>query len=97
MTRFRYWLADLISGGELTAYKNDLGQVLDRSMRIDGIRAHTIETLRAANNDANADHTALARRFHLVNAALCAIAAEAKPTSNATVKRMARIAQEALK
>ena len=39
----------------------------------------------------------LALRCHKAHDALDAIAAEEKPTSNATVKRMARMAREALK
>lgn len=38
----------------------------------------------------------LALRCHKAHDALDAIAAEEKPTSNATVKRMARMAREAL-
>lgn len=69
MRRFRYWLADLISGGELTRVnaeaQNWADKVYDNAIKY--------------------------------RAALDRIAAEVKPTSNATVKRMGRIASEALK
>lgn len=79
MTRFRYWLADLISGGELTHS--------DTQYKI-------LRTYADRGWEASGD---FAKRCDHYSSALRAIAAEAKPTSNATVKRMARIAQDALK
>lgn len=72
MTRFRYWLADLISGGELTNLRISLSIVLGCACKSAGKR-------------------------NLLNMALRRIVAEVKPTSNATVKRIGRIAVEALK
>ena len=69
MNRFRYWLADLISGGDLTRLKL-IAHVFSISECDTVIQCN--ETLRQ-------------------------IAAEVKPTSNATVKRMGRIAEESLK
>ena len=66
---FRYWLADLISGGELT--------------RLDMMADAFAE---------NAYDTAWRCRGPLV-----LIAAQVTPGANATVKRMGRIAEEALK
>ena len=76
---FRYWLADLIIGGELTR----LGMALDR------------ERVYAAAGWSGSSKWA--RRCDIYMIALRRIAAEIKPTSNATVKRMGRIAEEALK
>lgn len=76
MGRFRYWLADLISGGELTRIA-----IGSATYAEDGWK--TSQTF--------------AKRCDNYRAALARIAADVKPTSNATVKRMGRIASEALK
>ena len=65
MSGFRYWLADLISGGWVTKH----------------------ESMTLATIEIN---------FRYLSA-LHRISAEVKPTSNATVRRMGRIAEDALK
>jgi hypothetical protein len=107
MRRFRYWLADVISGGELTFQKNGwarsvalsqdrksaIAELLDMNARQKASISEMADKLTLANMD-NANGWHNSERFE---AALARIAAEVKPTSNATVKRMGRIASEALK
>jgi uncharacterized protein YdbL (DUF1318 family) len=90
MRRFRYWLADLISGGELTFQKNGWARSV-------AIHAETQAIVDDANRLANSDYRTVLRKLGERHEALALIAAEVKPTSNATVKRMGRIASEALK
>lgn len=110
MNRFRYWLADLISGGELTQVNEQLERMdadLDRILANQSLTLNVFEKnarqkatiaemankLNLANYDA-ANGWANSERF---SETLRQIAAEVKPTSNATVKRMGRIAEDALK
>jgi len=83
---FRERLADLISGGALT-----------RDIAINRINGDTIKSNENAARSAHRDAMVFAGIAKKYGAALREIAAEAKPTSNATVRRMARIAREALK
>ena len=80
---FRERIADWISGGALTLAKNNESYANRHMVQgYYGLRAER-DVLRDG-----------AFKF---SAALCAIRDQEKPTSNATVKRMARIAKEALK
>ena len=77
MNRFRYWLADLISGGDLTYLRK-----LPRGPI--SITVHGAGGGGGTCSDPARD-------------ALRKIAAQVTPGANATVKRMGRIAEEALK
>jgi hypothetical protein len=94
MIHFRYWLADLISGGALTRLEI-------RSERASAIREQEFSTshvqLRSEIAFLEAFNAEWETDAACYRTALRAIAAEVKPTSNATVKRMGRIASEAMK
>ena len=90
---FRYWLADLICGGELTAAHDDISAM-----------AETTSELLADITEARADlwlaeeqaREQMGRAYQLTEA-LNRIAAMQTPGANATVVRMARVALEAVK
>ena len=82
---FREKLADWISGGALTTARLKLADAEMEASR-----------LRQRGDDWQDNAAILALRCHKAHDALDAIAAEEKPTSNATVRRMARMAREAL-
>jgi hypothetical protein len=83
-------LADWISGGALTRAMQNLAFEENSSSAIKDIHLGSIR-------EANTDFFAMCRVAKKLKTALDRIAAEEKPTSNATVKRMAKIAREALK
>lgn len=89
MNRFRYWLADLISGGELTQLDGEFEILFRHNCEISKDIVSQQRFTRVTNR--------LSDESLALKHALTRIAAEVKPTSNATVRRMARIAQEALK
>ena len=94
---FRYWLADLITGGELTRAKADNAMWFEASAQLGAklvlaVEAHEDE-LRARDLMLEVSAT-LARQY---GAALRTIAAMETPGANATVRRMARVALEAVK
>ena len=82
---FRDKLADWISGGALT-----------RAREWSEYEAELARRAEKRASDWKDNAAILAMRCHKAHDALDAIAAEEKPTSNATVKRMARMAREAL-
>ena len=81
--KMREQLADWISGGAIT----QRNAILTR-------RNEIIDSMDRCVNRMAEEH---ARKFANLANGLHAIAAQEKPTSNATVKRMARIARDALK
>ena len=95
--RFRYWMADLISGGELTWANEFVHKIHHLSTETDGMRCETIEVLKRSRDDANSDYRSALGVIKHQQIALRQIAANVTPGANATVKRMGRIAEEALK
>ena len=79
----RYWLADLICGGELTRAKADNAMWFEASAQL-GAKF----VLAGEAHEDEVDR---------LTAALRTIAAMETPKANATVVRMARVAQEAVK
>lgn len=98
MTRFRYWLADLISGGELTRVCDALSSLTSAVSRERKTRRYSEIERERVYAQAGWDQSAVfAKRCDVYMAALRQIAAEVTPGANATVRRMGRIAEEALK
>lgn len=98
MTRsFRYWLADLISGGELTRAREMEGYA--NKHMIDGYYGlrSAVNRLREEKADFHVSNGQSLQRIARQNIALRTIAAMETPKANATVKRMARTAREAVK
>lgn len=90
---FRYWLADLICGGALTAAHDDISAMAETTSELlaDVIHARTDQWV--AEEQAR---EATARAYQLTEA-LNRIAAMRTPGANGTVVRMAKVAQEAVK
>ena len=80
---FRYWLADLITGGALTRAKADNAMWFEASAQL-GAKF-------VLAGEAHADEV------DRLTAALRTIAAMEAPLANATVRRMAKVALEAVK
>ena len=106
MMRFRLWLANLISGGEIARLENENGLLiyagevaLDRRRFLEDER----EILQRALSSEHHSHTLTAKKLKVERdetasrkVALRDIAAMETPKANATVKRMAKRAREAL-
>ena len=89
---YRERLADLICGGALTRARDKLADAA-------GVIRHAARVAERAEDRAS-EYLAWGNERHAdwlkAHAALRAIIAQERPTSNATVKRCARIAREAL-
>jgi hypothetical protein len=99
MNRFRYWLADLISGGALTRLDDEFGILFRHNGMARGEEQKLRADLKSLKSERDLMDSLVANNWQNSNRfshALRAISAEVKPTSNATVMRMGRIAEEAL-
>ncbi len=95
--KISHWIADLITGGELSRAK-EAEEYANRHM-VQGYYglADEVKRLRSERDILridNANGWSNSKRFE---AALRTIAAMPTPKANATVRRMARVAEEALK
>lgn len=90
---FRYWIADKLTGGALTAAHDDISSMADTTSEL-------LADLTEASADlwlAEAQAREQMGRAYQLTEALNRIAAMPTPSANATVRRMARVAEEAVK
>lgn len=93
----RYWLADLITGGALTRARDDTAYA--NKHMVDGYygMAEALKSVRSERDILIIDNTNGWHNSKHFEAALRTIAAMPTPSANATVRRMAHVAQEAVK
>lgn len=82
-------IADWITGGALTLALEELSHAKND-------RTEALQSMYRVQHEFGQQTERVARAMHIRTDALRRIAAEERPTSNATVRRMARIAREAL-